>query len=174
VRLQAGRLSLDVEDVSVHTIIQDAEETFRPLADRRHVHFETTGNDGVSVRADRIRVSQIVGNLIGNAIKFTPRGGHITVGVAPRNGEALFSVTDTGPGISAESLSHIFDRFWQANRAERRGAGLGLAICKGLVEAHGGRIWVESALGRGTTFCFTIPAATGAANPLQEAVAQVA
>ena len=160
VRLQAGRLSLDVEDVSVHTIIQDAEENFRPLADRRHVHFETTGQDGVSVRADRIRVSQIVGNLIGNAIKFTPEQGIVKLRATPDDKQVVFQVVDDGPGIAADNISHLFDNFWQARKSDRRGVGLGLAIAKELVEAHGGKIWVESSIDRGSTFSFSLPAAT--------------
>jgi signal transduction histidine kinase len=158
VRLQAGRLSLDVEDVSVHTIIQDAEETFRPLAARRHVHFETTGDDGVSVRADRIRVSQIVGNLIGNAIKFTPEQGIVRLRATPDDKQVVFQVVDDGPGIPADNISHLFDNFWQARKSDRRGVGLGLAIAKELVEAHGGKIWVESSADRGSTFSFSLPA----------------
>jgi signal transduction histidine kinase len=158
VRLQAGRLSLDVEDVSVHTIIQDAEETFRPLADRRHVHFETTGQDGVSVRADRTRVSQIVGNLIGNAIKFTPEQGFVKLRATPGDKQVVFQVVDDGPGIAADNISHLFDNFWQARKSDRRGVGLGLAIAKELVEAHGGTIWVESSADRGSTFSFSLPA----------------
>jgi signal transduction histidine kinase len=96
-------------------------------------------------------------NLIGNAIKFTKAGGIITVGAALRGGEMMFWVADTGAGIAADDLPHVFDRFWQAQKGKRSGAGLGLLIVKGLVEAHGGRIWVDSTRGRGTTFQFTIP-----------------
>jgi len=97
-------------------------------------------------------------NLIGNAIKFSKPGGRIVVRAAPKERNVVFSVSDTGPGIAPEAVAHIFDRFWQAATRERRlGAGLGLQITKGIVEAHGGRIWVESELGRGTTFFFTIP-----------------
>ncbi len=161
VRLQAGRLSLDMEEVSVHTIFQDAEENFRPLADRRHVHFETAAQDGagVSVRADRTRVSQIVGNLIGNAIKFTPAQGSVKLRATPDDKLVVFQVVDDGPGIPPDNISHLFDNFWQARKSDRRGVGLGLAIAKELVEAHGGRIWVESSLDHGSTFSFSLPAA---------------
>jgi signal transduction histidine kinase len=110
------------------------------------------------VWADRDRLVQVFENLIGNAVKLTKAGGSVTVGAAPRDGEVLFWVADTGVGIAAENLPHVFDRFWQAQKSGRRGAGLGLAIVKGIVEAHGGRIWVESTLGRGSTFFFTVPA----------------
>ena len=106
-----------------------------------------------------IGLLQVFENLIGNALKFTHPGGRITVGAAPRAGETLFWVADTGSGIASEDVVHVFDRFWQSRKADRRGAGLGLSIVKGIVEAHGGRIWVESLIGRGSTFFFTIPAA---------------
>jgi signal transduction histidine kinase len=162
VRLQAGRLSLDVEEVSVVTIIKDAEETFRPLANRRHVHFETTAQDGISVRADRTRVSQIVGNLIGNAIKFTPEQGIVKLRATPDDKRVVFQVVDDGPGIPPDNISRLFDNFWQARKSDRRGVGLGLAIAKELVEAHGGKIWVESTLDHGSTFSFSLPAAASA------------
>ena len=97
-------------------------------------------------------------NLIGNAIKFTEPGGHILVGAASRGREVLFSINDTGSGIAAADLPHIFERYWQANKAGH-GGGLGLPIVKGIVEAHGGQIWVESTPGQGSTFLFTIPTA---------------
>lgn len=160
VRLQAGRLSLDIEDVSVQTIIQDAEETFRPLAERHHLRFETTADDDVSVRADRTRVSQIVGNLLGNAIKFTPEQGIVKLRATPDDKQVVFQVVDDGPGIPPDNISHLFDNFWQARKSDRRGVGLGLAIAKELVEAHGGKIWVESTVDRGSTFSFSLPAAS--------------
>jgi signal transduction histidine kinase len=170
VRLQAGRLSLDVEDVSVHTILQDAEETYRPLADRRHVHFETTIQDGFSVRADRTRVSQIVGNLIGNAIKFTPEQGIVKLRATSEDKQVVFQVIDDGPGIPADNISHLFDNFWQARKSDKRGVGLGLAIAKELVEAHGGKIWVESSVDHGSTFSFSLPAAGAPADKRETAI----
>lgn len=160
VRLQAGRLSLDVEEVSVDVIFKDAEETYRPLADRRHLHFETTAQDGVAVRADRARVSQIVGNLIGNAIKFTPEQGSVKLRATPEDKQVVFQVVDDGPGITPDNMSHLFDNFWQARKSDRRGVGLGLAIVKELVEAHGGKVWVESKVDHGSTFSFSLPAAS--------------
>jgi len=107
--------------------------------------------------ADGERVLQILSNLVGNAVKFTPEGGTVTLSSAPGDGEVRFSVTDTGPGIPPEQVPHIFGAFWQARHADRRGLGLGLSIARGLVEAHGGRIWVESEPGRGASFVFTLP-----------------
>ena len=158
VRLQAGRLSLDVEDVSVETIMKEAEETFRPLAERRRVHFETAAQNGAMVRADPTRVSQIVGNLVGNAIKFTPEQGSVRLFARPHEAQVVFQVTDDGPGIPSESMSHLFDNFWQARKSDRRGVGLGLAIVKELVEAQGGKVWVESKVDHGSTFSFSLPA----------------
>jgi signal transduction histidine kinase len=157
VRMQAGRLSLDVEEVSVGTIIRQAEETFRPLAERRHVHFEAAAQDGATVRADPARVSQIVGNLVSNALKFTPEQGSVKLRATPDDKNVVFQVVDDGPGIPPDNMSHLFDNFWQARKSDRRGVGLGLAIAKGLVEAHGGKIWVESKVDHGTTFSFSLP-----------------
>ena len=99
----------------------------------------------------------MLSNLIGNALKFTPAGGMVTYTAEPRRGEVLLSVADTGPGIPREHLNDIFYPYWQAKRTERFGAGLGLPIAKGIVESHGGRIWVESRDGSGTKFYFTLP-----------------
>jgi signal transduction histidine kinase len=104
---------------------------------------------------DRERVLQVLSNLIGNALKFTSEGGTITVSAREREGVVRFAVSDTGCGIAADQLPHIFDRYWQAKSA-RDGVGLGLSIAKGIVEAHGGRIWVESRINQGTTFYFTL------------------
>jgi signal transduction histidine kinase len=99
----------------------------------------------------------VLSNLVGNSIKFTPAGGRITVTAAAVADEVRISVIDTGPGIAADQLPLLFARYWQGNRRDRRGIGLGLAIARGMVEAHGGRIWVESTLGEGSRFHFTLP-----------------
>jgi signal transduction histidine kinase len=101
-------------------------------------------------------------------IKFTQPGGRITAGATSRDDEVVFSVADTGCGIPSENLPRVFDRFWQATRRGREGAGLGLPITKGIVEAHAGRIWVESTPGRGSTFFFTIPTALAARDRLSD------
>ena len=167
VRLQSGRLSLDVEDVSVDDIIRRADQTFRPMAERRRVHFETGGQDGATVRADPTRVSQIVGNLVGNAIKFAPEQGSVKLLATPQDREILFQVSDDGPGIPADNMSHIFDNFWQARTNDRRGVGLGLAIAKTLVEAQGGKIWVDSKVDQGSTFSFSLPAVNVPADKIE-------
>jgi signal transduction histidine kinase len=115
------------------------------------------------VLCDRDRILQVFANLIGNAIKFTPRGGEIFVGAQPEAAvsaiEARFWIKDTGPGIPVENIPHVFDRYWQARSTAKLGTGLGLSIAKGIVEAHGGRIWVESEIGKGACFAFTLPVA---------------
>jgi signal transduction histidine kinase len=160
VRLDAGRLSLDVEDVRVEEIVFQAEETFRPLAYQRGIHLEVIAPErDIALRADPLRVSQIVSNLIGNALKFTPEQGHVVLRAGPRGGLVVFEVVDDGPGIPPAHVEHLFERFWQARRSDSRGVGLGLAIAKGLVEAHGGTISVRSTVGAGSTFSFTLPTA---------------
>jgi signal transduction histidine kinase len=113
----------------------------------------------VIVQADEERVLQLIDNLVGNALKFTPSGGQVSIGAFIDNNELRVTVTDTGPGITEEQRARLFDRFWQARGADRRGLGLGLPIAKGIAEAHGGRLWVESTLGSGSTFLFAMPLA---------------
>lgn len=160
VRMHAGKFTLDLEDVAVVTLFRQAEETFRPLAEKRSIYLETVPpDDGVAVRADPFRVSQIVGNIVGNALKFTPQHGNVTIRAVANGNHVAIHITDSGPGISPADIEHLFDDFWQARRNDHRGVGLGLAIAKGVVEAHGGMIWCDSAPGRGSTFSFTLPRA---------------
>jgi signal transduction histidine kinase len=160
VRLQSGKVPLDLETLAVNTIFRQADETFRPEAEKRQIHLDVIWpGDSIAVRADSLRVSQIVGNIVGNAIKFTPSDGTVTLKAAPENERIVIQVIDTGPGIAPADIEHLFDNFWQARNSDNRGVGLGLAIAKGVVEAHGGRIWCESHVGAGTTFSFTLPRA---------------
>jgi signal transduction histidine kinase len=164
VRIHAGKFKLDLEDVEVVMIFRQAEETFRPIAEKRGIYLEAVPpDDGVAVRADPFRVSQIVGNIVGNALKFTEHGNVTMRAVANANHVAIH-VTDTGPGIAPPDIKHLFDDFWQARNGDRRGVGLGLAIAKGVVEAHGGKIWCDSTLGGGSTFSFTLPRVITAAS----------
>ena len=114
------------------------------------------------VQIDDVLIEQVLANLLSNAIKFTGDKGSISVHVESVGVEVRFSVADTGAGVEPDNLESIFERFWQVTRGDRRGLGLGLFISRCIVEAHGGRIWAESALGRGSTFYFTLP---GAAAP---------
>jgi signal transduction histidine kinase len=158
-RLEAGHLSVEPSQLSAQQIVMDAVEVQSSLVASASLEVQLDVAPGLpDVLADHDRALQVLENLIGNAVKFTKPGGKITLGAAPRDREVLFWVADTGVGIAAEDLPHVFERFWQVRKAQRRGAGLGLPIVKGVVEAHGGRVWVESALGRGSTFFFTLPA----------------
>lgn len=156
--MDAEQLSIERARVPVRQVISDLLESQLPMASAHdlELRLDDTPTD-LEVWADRERLFQVLENLVGNAAKFTPRGGHVAVGARALDKHVLFWVTDTGAGIAAIDLPHLFDRFWQVRKAERRGAGLGLAIVKGLVESHGGRVWVESTLGSGATFFFTLP-----------------
>jgi signal transduction histidine kinase len=162
-RLEAGALPLEWGEHSVAALLTEALDALRPLAEAKglHVHLDVPPGDA-RARCDRTRVLQVLGNLLGNAVKFTPAGGHVTLGGEARGAEVVLRVSDTGTGISPEALPHIFDRYWQARDAASRGTGLGLAIAKGLVEAHGGTVHAESTPGEGTTLTFTLAAAGGA------------
>jgi len=163
-----GRLSLDVEDVSVDEIIRRAEVTFRPVAERRRVHFETATQDGVTVRADPTRVSQIVGNLLGNAIKFTPAQGSVKFLATPQDTPGSISGHGRRTGkFPADNMSHIFDSFWQARKSDRRGVGLGLAIAKTLVEAQGGKNLGGEQTRPRSTFSFSLPAVSVPADKVE-------
>jgi CheY-like chemotaxis protein len=156
--MEAGQLPIKRARLSAGELIVEVVDVQRPLTSSTSLALRAdVDRDLPDVWGDRDRLLQVFENLIGNAIKFTKAGGDITVGAAPRNREVVFWVADTGCGIAPESLPRIFDRLWQATSASRQGAGLGLPIARGIVGAHGGRIWVESTQGRGTTFSFTIP-----------------
>ena len=156
-KLEAGRLGIAPRPIAPAAVIHEAVEMLRPLAAEKGIRMESVVADDLPViAADAGRVLQVLSNLVGNAIKFTPAGGSVTLRVARAGGDVRFCVADTGSGISPEQLPRIFGRFWQADPTDRRGIGLGLAIAKGIVEAHGGRIWVESRVGEGTSFYFTL------------------
>jgi signal transduction histidine kinase len=156
-RAEAGRLTVDPQPIPTAALLEDALRTLVPLAQDKEVALRTAfANPLPDVCVDPERVAQVVSNVVGNAIKFTPRGAAITISAAAAADHVLVSVKDTGPGISAEHLPHVFDRYWQSSR-RNRGAGLGLPIAKAIIEAHHGRIWAESTEGRGATFHFTLP-----------------
>ncbi|MGI8400383.1 MAG: sensor histidine kinase [Gemmatimonadaceae bacterium] len=160
-RMESGRLAIDLKAEDVNVIINDMIEMLRPLAEGSSIVLEPSVPEGLpSVLCDSARIQQVLSNLVGNAVKFTPRQGRITVCAELIDGEVRFGVIDTGPGIPPEQVPHIFGQFWQASPSDRRGIGLGLAIAKGIVEAHKGTIWVESHVGLGSTFYFTLPTAT--------------
>jgi signal transduction histidine kinase len=156
-----GGIALDRSMVDARTLVSRAVRVLTPIAASRGISLRDQGGGPLRVYADSDRVLQVLSNLIGNAVKFTEEGGSIVVRAEPLGDELWFAVTDTGVGIAEEHVPHIFDRFWRVERADRRGVGLGLPIARGIVEAHGGRIWVESKRGVGTTFYFTLPAREG-------------
>jgi signal transduction histidine kinase len=161
--IEAGRLFVEPRSEPVRPMLQEALAACRDQAREKSLTVEqSNGSVEIDVVCDRERVLQVLGNLIGNAIKFTPDGGSVRVNAEQLDAEVLFSVRDSGIGVSPKQLPHVFDRFWQATPKARLGSGLGLTIAKGVVEALGGRIWVESRPGEGTTFFFTLPLASPA------------
>ncbi len=157
-RIEAGHMSLDPERHNVGDLVSEAVELISEVADHQRVRLEfELDRDLPIIVADRGRILQLLGNLLGNALKFTPAGGRVRIGAEQVEDEVRITVADTGSGIPAEDLPHLFDRYWQARSSRRAGAGLGLAIARGIVEAHGGWIRAESEVGVGTTFTVTLP-----------------
>ena len=158
--IEAGALSIERHSEDVAPIVERAVEMFAAQAAERSVMlYEDVPPDVPPVNADAGRLLQVLANLIANAVKFTQAGGKVTVAAALENDQVVISVADTGPGIPAEHLPHIFERYWHARRTARtRGSGLGLAIVKGIIDAHGGRVAVTSDVGRGSTFTVSLPA----------------
>jgi signal transduction histidine kinase len=157
VRLESRKLSLVPARHSVNELVERAVEATRQL--KLSTGIETSIPSGLPlVDVDGDRVVQVLSNLLGNALKFTPENGRVRIAARRCDEGVEIAVTDNGCGMPPEQVAHVFDRFWQASRSDRRGLGLGLAIAKGIVEQQGGRIWVESEPSRGTSFYFTLPA----------------
>jgi len=155
-KIHADRLHLERQECTLQQALEPAIESMRLLSREKGVEFDArVPPDILRLSADQPRITQVLDNLLGNSLKFTPPGGKITLQVAILEKEAQVSVADTGPGISHRALKRIFEPYWQEQKTS--GMGLGLFIAKTIIEGHGGRIWVESDLGRGTTFCFTLP-----------------
>jgi signal transduction histidine kinase len=173
-RVQSGHvIPLAAEPVDVVRLIEDVIDAFSDQARDSGQRLEAEVAEGVPlVLADRDRLLQVFSNLVGNGLKFTPEGGRVRIRAdAEREGEVRFSVEDTGPGIPAESLPHLFELFWQArDRRATLGTGLGLSIARGIVEAHGGRISVQSTPGEGSVFTFTVPVAPECADQRHAAI----
>jgi PAS domain S-box-containing protein len=161
--IEAGKINLRLMNLPLVALVREATESLRPVATEKLIHLRVVSADPRAIAwADRDKVIQVLMNLIGNALKFTPLRGKVTVAVT-RNDPAWMqiSVADSGPGIPVEEVNNVFGRFYQIDQAGKQktqGTGLGLAISKALVEMHGGKIWVESELGKGSAFCFTLPA----------------
>ncbi len=162
-RIEAGKIDLKPQRLVADLVVKDVAEVLRGVAAEKLVKLDViSSRDSIPIWADRDKVVQILMNLVGNAIKFTPPRGQIKIAIEESDGDWVkLSVIDTGPGIPAEEAVKIFDKFYQiehSNNPKAKGTGLGLAISKALVEMHGGRIWVESGINRGSTFSFSLPA----------------
>lgn len=158
--VNAGQLALDCAYHPVDEVVLEAAEMFRSQADAHAIHlYEELPAEPVQIYCDRDRMVQVLSNLIGNSIKFTPRGGSIVVAATQTTDGVRFEVRDTGSGIAPENVERLFDRFWRGQAKSDGGAGLGLFIARGIVDAHGSVLTVETALGQGSRFYFTLPAA---------------
>ena len=158
--VEAGRLHVDVATGDVASVLRDAAEPFRSAAQARGISLDLEETpETVPAVFDHDRVIQVLGNLVSNAIKFTPSGGVISLRLVVADDEVRLTVADTGAGIDPSKLEHIFERFTQLLGSDRRGLGLGLYISRCLVEAQRGRIWATSVPGGGSTFSFTLPLA---------------
>jgi signal transduction histidine kinase len=158
--LANGKLAVTIAPQEAHALTTEALASFRAVAAAKQISLGSYVPEGLlPVNCDRGRILQVLTNLMGNAVKFTPENGQVSAHAARDGGDVRFSVKDNGPGIEAHLLEAVFERFWQAGKDDRRGLGLGLYIAKSIVDAHGGRIWVESRFGAGSTFHFTIPSA---------------
>jgi signal transduction histidine kinase len=156
-QLDSGHLQLNRARMSPSEVIAEISRSEREPIEARSLALRLEVGAGLpDVWADRSRVLQVFENLISNASKFTSQGS-ISVGAKAEWNEVVFWVADTGVGIAPEDIARVFDRFWQARRFRRSGVGLGLSIAREIVEAHGGRLWVESQLGSGSTFYFALP-----------------
>jgi two-component system sensor histidine kinase GlrK len=161
-KMEAGMMSYNFTRTDITALIGRAVREIEPLAETKHIKVTIKAGDGfLPIRADHERILQVLRNLIGNAVKFTPDNGSISVVAKPVDRGVQVSVTDTGVGIAKESLQTIFDKFQQdtAGRSSKgKGTGLGLSIVKHIVESHGGKVWAESNVGQGSTFIFVLPA----------------
>jgi signal transduction histidine kinase len=160
-KVEAGQVELEVERFSLREALERGVVMIREWATKNGVAVQLELDPSVDlVEGDVRRIRQVVFNLLSNAIKFTPIGGHVDVSAMRQDGEVRVAVSDTGPGIAAEDQARIFEEFQQAKATDgerREGTGLGLALSRSLVELHGGRIWVESEPGKGSTFTFALP-----------------
>jgi len=155
--IDACKLSLLIEQVEVNKILRDTLEAFGPMASAKGIELDADASaKPFTAYMDSGRVLQVLANLVSNAIKFTPATGRVSIRIRNEKSEILFTVADTGIGIPTAKLQTIFERFRQISK-DRRGLGLGLHISKNIIEAHGGRIWVESHPGSGSTFYFALP-----------------
>jgi PAS domain S-box-containing protein len=172
--IQAERMTIKPEPLDAEELLGEVFEQFAPIAATRKLQLERRMDEPLEIRGDRVRLLQILSNLVGNAIKFTPDGGTIVLRAERSGTDALFTIRDTGRGMTETEASRMWERYWRgrndrsveaADTPSNRGIGLGLSIAQGLVEAHGGRIWARSKVGDGTTISFTIPLVDSPADP---------
>jgi signal transduction histidine kinase len=157
-RIQSGTLRITKQSQGIDALLTEVLQTYGPLFANRHLNFTVdVPTTAIVVSFDYDRIVQVLSNLLGNAMKFTPQGGTVILHAQQRAQQVEFSLSNSGPGIFPNDLPHIFERFWQIDNKSRRGLGLGLYICKTIVEGHGGTIKAESELGQGTTIRFTLP-----------------
>ena len=161
-RFEASGGKVEVRQIDLHRFLRTLESSFSVLANQRDIAFSVEHGEALPTKVswDEDRINEVLGNLLSNAFKFTPRGGKVALQVAAAGNKVVITVIDTGAGIEAEQLPQIFDKFYQADnqaQAATKGTGLGLAIAREIVEAHGGQITVESRVGEGTTFVVTLP-----------------
>jgi signal transduction histidine kinase len=159
-RIQSGSLSVELRREDIVTLVRQCADILGAAFAERQQRIELNLPSGsVPVMCDRNRILQVLSNLLGNAGKFSPAQSVISTELSLRPGEVTIAIRDQGCGIPSDQMSHIFEPYWQASRERRQGLGLGLAIAKGIVEAHGTRIWAESEPGAGSQFCFSLPRA---------------
>lgn len=159
-KIEAKDVVLEKETADFISTLEEVLSLYSPIAIQKRITLsfdESFESLSRSFQFDRARISRVYGNLLGNAIKFTPPQGAIRTHVQWSERDVRVVVEDSGPGLKPEQCDHIFDRFWQVKETAKLGTGLGLAIAKGFVDAHGGSIWVQSELGKGSQFCFSIP-----------------
>lgn len=159
--IESGTLDIDPQPQSVASLLGDIRATFEPLADDKAISLSVTAAPDIpELPLDKDRILQAIGNLVCSAIKLTPAKGSVTVDAARHKNGVTVSVSDTGVGIAAEDLAHVFDRYWHTPQSDSVSQGLGLAITKGIVAAHGGKVRAKSEVGKGTTFSITLPLMT--------------
>jgi len=159
--IEAGRFTVLPTRCEVDDLVREMLALFEPIASAKRVWLaQKVETPGAVIHAERERIAQVLSNLLSNALKFTPPGGHVTIAVDRHGGDARFGILDTGRGVPREHVPHVFERFWKDEASGKKGTGLGLFIAKGIVEAHGGHIWVESEHGHGARFYFTVPLET--------------
>lgn len=164
-KIEAGRYSITSQPMDVSQIFEEGYSLLAPLALNKFVVLSFVAEPDLHISADPERLFQVLSNLVGNAIKFTPREGSVAVRAVKEGGYARFSVIDTGAGIAPSHISHVFERYWRIRQGNPSGTGLGLYISMGIVKAHGGDLWVRSELGQGSEFSFTVPLIVSQAHP---------